>query len=330
MGQGLYPEEDTALAELARAFETKTGLKTEFVRHDNWETPKEIEPAIAAGRPPDFLFAYATPSQGQFERWAAEGRLVDLADTLGGFVDVFDKDFFDISTAANGRTGRRGLYALSIGRDTTHIHVWLSLLERAGFRREDIPTGWEPFWSFWCDRVQPAVRKALGRQDIWAVGVPMSLGATDTQRGSAQFVYAYTEAWPTPTGPSLLHDPAARAALVEGLAGYTAIWKKGCTTPDALDWTNAGNNQAFLAQRVVMTINPTLTIPNALRETRPDDYYHTLFSGSGVLSSCDHGRHQLAEEGFAAAAGVVHELEEAQVQRQLLLRDAAVRPKPGP
>src|SRR6059058_2563218 len=55
----------------------------------------------------------------------------------------------------------------------------------------------------------------------------------------------------------------------------------------------------------------------------------SLFSGSGVLSSCDQGRHQLAKEGFAPAAGVVHELEEAQVQRQLFLRDAAVRPKPG-
>src|SRR3954451_516151 len=59
------------------------------------------------------------------------------------------------------------------------------------------------------------------------------------------------------------------------------------------------------------------------------DMAGTLFSGSGVLSSCDQGRHQLAEEGFAPAAGVVHELEEAQVQRQLFLRDAAVRPKPG-
>src|SRR3954468_19613796 len=55
----------------------------------------------------------------------------------------------------------------------------------------------------------------------------------------------------------------------------------------------------------------------------------SLFSGSGVLSSCDQGRHQLAEGGFAPAAGVVHELEEAQVQRQLFLQDAAVQPKPG-
>ena len=34
-----------------------------------------------------------------------------------------------------------------------------------------------------------------------------------------------------------------------------------------------GNNQAFLAQTVVMTANVTLSIPNALRAERPEDYY---------------------------------------------------------
>src|SRR3954467_14935004 len=39
---------------------------------------------------------------------------------------------------------------------------------------------------------------------------------------------------------------------------------------------------------------------------------------------CDEG----AEEGFAAAPGVVHELEEAEIERQLLLRDTPVRAEP--
>src|SRR4051794_38383816 len=36
-----------------------------------------------------------------------------------------------------------------------------------------------------------------------------------------------------------------------------------------------------------------------------------------------------SEQGFAAAAAVVHELEESEVERQLLLRDAPVRSQPG-
>jgi len=53
--------------------------------------------------------------------------------------------------------------------------------------------------------------------------------------------------------------------------------------------------------------------------------------GSGMVTgpsrnqACDEG----AEQGFAASTRVVHELEEAEVERQLVLRDAAVRAKPG-
>ena len=36
-----------------------------------------------------------------------------------------------------------------------------------------------------------------------------------------------------------------------------------------------------------------------------------------------------AEQGFAALTRVVHELEEAEVERQLVLRDAPVRAQPG-
>jgi multiple sugar transport system substrate-binding protein len=270
--KGFYPEEDRALADLVRAFEAKSGLKIELIRHNEWETPEKIEAAIASSQPPDFLWSLL-PSQGQIERWADEDRLVDLGDTIGGVTDIFDKDILDFCMLANSQTGRRGLYCLPASRSTNHIHVWLSLLEQAGFTRDDIPTEWEAFWAFWCDKVQPAVRKALGRQDIWAVGAPVSIRATDTYHSALQFIYAYTDAWPEPSGPSLLREPAARSALVKGLAAYTAIYKKSCTPPDASDWTSTGNNKAFLDQHVVMTLNETLSIPSALKATRPDDYY---------------------------------------------------------
>ena len=45
----------------------------------------------------------------------------------------------------------------------------------------------------------------------------------------------------------------------------------------------------------------------------------------------DHqGAREFAGEGSAAAAGVVRELEEGEMGRRLLPRDAAVRPGPGP
>jgi len=46
-------------------------------------------------------------------------------------------------------------------------------------------------------------------------------------------------------------------------------------------------------------------------------------------TSHDQSRDEGAKQGFAAATGVVHELEEAEIERQLLLRDAPMRAEPG-
>src|SRR5688500_2393203 len=77
------------------------------------------------------------------------------------------------------------------------------------------------------------------------------------------------------------------------------------------------------------TMKPSLASALGSRRTSTKSW---LFSGSGVLGSrrsCHQGGDQFAEQGFAASAGVVDELKEAEVERQLLLRDAAVRPQPG-
>ncbi len=56
-----------------------------------------------------------------------------------------------------------------------------------------------------------------------------------------------------------------------------------------------------------------------------------LLLGSGVVTaaSCNQTRNQGAEQGFATSASVMNELEEAEVERQLVLRDAPVRAQPG-
>jgi len=60
-------------------------------------------------------------------------------------------------------------------------------------------------------------------------------------------------------------------------------------------------------------------------------YLRRLLLGSGVVvsSSRNQAGDEGAQQGFAASARVMHELEEAEVERQLVLRDAPVRAQPG-
>jgi multiple sugar transport system substrate-binding protein len=280
--QGFYPEEDKAVQETIAAFEHQTGKSVELVFHDQADLPDKAQAAIDAGQPPDFLFGLLVDFK--IGPWAHDDRLIDLTEALGPLASMFDPDVLEASMLLNGRTGARALYALPVGRSTNHIHVWTSLLEQAGFTLEDIPKQWDAFWSFWCDRVQPAVRKATGREDIWGVGLSMSVDSPgDIWVQFTEFKYAYDAYWGAsadgrnrvadPTARDT--DPDARASLIQALDSYTAVYRKGCTPPDATAWTNSGtntNNTAFVDQRVVMTPNETLSVMNKLRGARPDDY----------------------------------------------------------
>lgn len=268
--EGYYAEEDEAVREIIAAFEDSAGKQVDLVFLDELEHPGAIAAALDAGEPPDF--AFGTLIAAYISEWAYEDRLADLTDTIGYFANVFDPDALDRVMLVNAQTGQRALCALPMGRVNNHVHVWRSLLEQAGLTLADIPREWDAFWSFWCGDVQPAVRRAMGREDIWGIGLPMSV-VYDTQFEFFQFVAADGADYVTHEGKLVIDDPGIRRKLVKAMEGYTAIYKKGCTPPGSVAWDNTDNNKAFHDQTVVATVNNTLSIPNALRRERPDDYH---------------------------------------------------------
>jgi len=269
--KGFYPQEDEAVREIIAAFEQQTGKRIDLVQPTQDEMFDRAPTALEASEPPDFLLG--TRFASYISEWASNDQLLDLTDTVGGFSNQFDPGALAWWMLVNHKTGQRALYALPWGRSTNHVHVWKRLLEQAGFTLDDIPKEWNAFWSFWCDKVQPAVRQATGRSDIWGVGLAMSGEASDTQVQVFQFLAAYDADYVTRDGQLIIDDPEVRRRLVKALDDYAAIYRKGCAPPGSVSWTNIDNNKAFLAQTVVMTLNESLSIPNALKEERPEDYY---------------------------------------------------------
>jgi multiple sugar transport system substrate-binding protein len=269
--EGYYAEEDAAVRETIAVFEQDSGKRVELVFYPDDELPDRVATALEVGRPPDFVFGFWRPNY--IQRWALEDRLVDLTDLVGHFSDLFEPNQLERAVLLNARTGQRALYGLPMGQISNYVHVWKSLLQRAGFSLDDVPKEWQAFWAFWCDQVQPAVRKALGHEDIWGIGRPMSVEASDTTFQFFQFVYAYDADYVTRDGKLVLNDPEIRRRLIEAIDSYTAVYRTGCSPPDAVMWDDRGNNQAFLAQSVVMTANNSLSIPNALKAERVQDYY---------------------------------------------------------
>ena len=272
--EGYYTEEHEAVEEIVAAFEQETGKQVELAFYSQDDLPDRIAAALEVGQPPDFAFGYDMVYQ--IGRWALEDRLVDLSDAIGPFSNMFDQDALGVALLLNGKTGRRALYALPMGRTSNHLHAWKSLLKQAGFSVADIPKDWEAFWSFWCDEVQPTIRRVLGREDVWGIGLPMSKNNYDTWFQFFQFMNAYDANYVSPDGRMVIDDLDKRRKLHEVIESYTAIYRKGCTPPDAVTWTETDNNQLFHAQSIIMTPNETLSIVNALKRERPDDYYENI------------------------------------------------------
>ena len=270
--QAYYEQEAEALREIIAAFEQGSGKQVELAQPEESELPGKIVAAFEAGKPPDFVFGVLL--QDYIGPWAFDDRLADLSEVVGGFTNLFDPDALAWVTWRDPKTGHAAMYGLPIGREINHLHVWQSLLHQAGFTVADIPREWEAFWSFWCDEVQPAVRRATGREDIWGVALPMAVQAGDTDLEFFQFVAAFDADYVSPEGQLKIDEPEIRQRLVRAVDSYTTIYRKGCTPPDALEWSSGlGNNEAFWSKRAVMVPNVSLSIPNALKRERPEDYY---------------------------------------------------------
>jgi multiple sugar transport system substrate-binding protein len=269
--KGFYAQEDEALAEIITAFEQASGKQVEVTFVEESELPGKLVPAVEAGHPPDLAFGFTLDIN--ISEWAFADRLVDLTDTVGHFADLFDPEALAWWVLLNEKTGQRALYALPMGRTTNHIHVWRSLLEQAGVTLADIPKQWEAFWAFWCDEIQPAVRQAAADDAVWGIGLNMSSEAPETQLQFFQFVAAYDANYVTSDGKLVIDDPQVRRRLVKAVDSYTAIYRKGCSPPDSATWDGSGNNARFLDRTVIMTPNLTLSVVNALKHERPEDYY---------------------------------------------------------
>jgi multiple sugar transport system substrate-binding protein len=259
-----YPAEDHALQEVIRRFEAKTGVKVDLVRHSPEEMIAKSAAAVAAGSPPEvgFGFAYDFRLTG---KWAFEGRLANLDDVIEPLAGQFLPGPLATTRLRDGKTGRVGYYAAPVQMQLAHIHYWIDMVEAAGFKESDIPNDWKGFWSFWCDKLQPALR-ARGER-VYGIGHPAGARGTDTIFGFHVFMYAHEAEIVDVEGRFVLDQPKNRAALSRALADYAGIVAKGCSPASSLGWGDVENNLQFATRAVAMTHNSTLSIPVAQLDT---------------------------------------------------------------
>jgi multiple sugar transport system substrate-binding protein len=256
--KGFYKSEDDAFFEAVKKYEAKTGVKVDLSQYPIQDMIPKTVAALDAGSPPDVAYADVYDFQVT-GKWAFDGKLADISDVLAPMKGRFLPNTIETTYLWNDKTKKRAYFAFPLKQQTMHVEIWLDMLNQAGFQESDIPTDWKGYWSFWCDKVQPASRQKTG-QRIFGIGQPMGVDSSDSFYSFLTFMDAYNVKLVDDSGKLLVDDPKVHAGLVSALTDYTQPYVKGCTPPSSTSWKDPDNNVAFHNKTTVMTHNATISI----------------------------------------------------------------------
>lgn len=257
--KGFYKAEDEALFDAIKKFEAKhKDIKVELSQYPVQDTIPKTVAALDAGTPPDVAYSDVYDFQVT-AKWAYDGKLEDISSVIDKMRNGFEPTALSTTYLYNNATKNRAYYAFPIKQQTMHIQYWKDMLTDAGFSDKDIPTDWKGYWSFWCDKVQPAYRQKTGKR-IFGTGFPMGVDSSDSFYSFLTFMDAYNVKLVNDSGKLLVDDPAVRQGLINALNDYTSVYGKGCTPPSSTSWKDPDNNVAFHNKTTVLTHNATISI----------------------------------------------------------------------
>jgi multiple sugar transport system substrate-binding protein len=256
--KGFYKSEDDALFEAVKKFEQKTGVKIELSQYAPQDMVPKTVSALDAGTPPDLSYADVYDFQVA-SKWAFEGKLEDISDIINPIKDRFAPNTVETTLLQNDKDKKKAYYAFPMKQQTMHIQYWIDMLQQAGFKESDIPKTWKEYWSFWCDKVQPAYRKATGSR-AYGIGQPLGVDSSDSFYSFLTFMDAYDVKLVDDNGKLLVDDPKVKQGLAGALKDYTDIYTMGCAPPSSTAWKDPDNNVAFHNKTTVLTHNATISI----------------------------------------------------------------------
>ncbi len=257
--KGFYKAEDDALFAAIKKYEAKNkNVKIELSQYPIQDMIPKTVAALDAGTPPDVAYADVYDFQVTAS-WAYDGKLEDISSVINPIRSRFAPNTVETTFLLNNKEAKRSYYAFPIKQQTMHIQYWGDMLADAGFKESDIPTNWKDYWSFWCDKVQPAHRQKTGQRSF-GIGNPMGVDSSDSFYSFLTFADAHNVKMVSDSGKLLVDDPDVRKGLIAAMTDYTSFYGKGCTPPSSTSWKDPDNNVAFHNRTTVLTHNATISI----------------------------------------------------------------------
>jgi multiple sugar transport system substrate-binding protein len=185
--QGFVPEEDVAFKKVAADYEKASGNKIELSIMPFAPQRQRIVSAVTSGVVPD-LFPNNNPGEA-IALYAYDDKLVDVTDVVATQREEYGETALLNVNCYNSATKKRALYGVPLTLDVLPNHVWKPLVEKAGFKMEDIPKTWDAYYDFF-KGVQKNLREQRVR-NVYGLGLNVTTHGFDPANVFNYFITAY-------------------------------------------------------------------------------------------------------------------------------------------
>jgi multiple sugar transport system substrate-binding protein len=267
--QGFVPEEDVAFKKVVADYEKASGNTIDLSIMPFAPLRQKIVSAVTSGVVPDMF--YGTPGE-IIALYAWDDKLVDVSDVLESQREEFTETALLSTYCYNSIEKKRSYYGVPLTMDVLPNHIWRPLVEKAGYKMEDIPKTWDAFYDFFKD-VQKKLREQRVR-NVYGLGLNVTTNGGDPNNVFNYFLIAYGgQDIVTKDGKLHLDDPKVREAAVKALTYPATAYKEGFVPPGAINWNDADDNNAFHAKQIVMDLDGTISTEVAvLSQGKKEDY----------------------------------------------------------
>jgi len=274
--RGYYKEEDEAMLKIADEFRKAKQVDLDISFTIQEELRNKIISALTARRGPDVAFCFYNDWE-IMPKYAWEGQLVETSDTINGLKPRYIEKFLEVAYCYDAKAKKRAYYGVPIEAQTMHIHYWKDLVKEAGLPDDPakIPMKWDDYWAFW-KKAQDNLRKKDPTKygKVYGVGMTESSSASDTIYNFEMALLSYNGQVFSNDGKVVADDPKNREAIIKTLKFFGDLFASGYVPPDTINWSDGDNNANFHSKSIIMTPNPSVSIPAHHYFNAPDNYFN--------------------------------------------------------
>jgi multiple sugar transport system substrate-binding protein len=272
--QGFVEEEDTAFKKIVADYEKAAGNTIDYSIIPFAPERQKIISAVTSGEVPD-LFTNNPAEILALFTW--DDKLVDVGDVVETQKEEYTETALLSAYCYNSIERKRSFYGVPFTTAVLPNHIWKSLVEKAGYKIDDLPKTWDAYYDFF-----KAVQKKLREQhvrNVYGLGFQVTTNGVDPNNTFNYFLIAYGgQDIVTKDGKLHLDDPQVKEAAIKALIYPSTAYKEGFVPPGAINWNDADDNNAFHAKTIVMDLDGTISTEVALYHNK-DEYDDIVTTG---------------------------------------------------